>query len=235
MSESDSFISEVSEEVRRERLFAVVRRYGWLIVLAIVVVVGAAAANEWRKSRAEARAQAAGDALRAAYLTQDPVTRAGVLGAIADAASTSEPVIRIAHAGALRDAGDVDAAAAVLARVAEDGETGATYRALAALQRVMLLGSAMDASERAATLETLSADGAPFRPLALEQRALMRLDAGDTDAAIEDLRTAMTLPEAPEALRGRARQLIIAAGGALDAETLPGGAPEAPADAPIDG
>lgn len=235
MSESDSFISEVSEEVRRERLYAVLRRYGWLILLALVLIVGGAAANEWRKDRTEARAQAAGDALRAAYMTEDPAQRAEALDAIVDASASSEPVIKMARAGALRDAGDRGAAALVLASIAEDGETGATYRALASLQRVMLLGSEMDASERAATLETLSAENAPFRPLALEQRALMRLETAETEAALEDLRIAMTLPEAPEALRGRARQLIIAAGGSLDAEPLPGAAPEAAADAQTDG
>ena len=51
----------------------------------------------------------------------------------------------------------------------------------------MLLGASMDASERQATLELLVNPGAPFRPLALEQRALMHLDAGNKAAAIADL------------------------------------------------
>ena len=51
----------------------------------------------------------------------------------------------------------------------------------------MLLGAAMDASERQATLEGLVAPDAPFRALALEQRALMHLEAGDRPAAIADL------------------------------------------------
>ena len=64
-----------------------------------------------------------------------------------------------------------------------------------------------------------------FRPLALEQRALMHLDAGDKAAAIADLQAVLDEPTASEALRGRARQMIIAAGG-----TLP-----APAATPVDG
>ena len=104
-------------------------------------------------------------------------------------------------------------AAAILGEVAGDGSVGELYRALAALQRVMLLGPAMDACERQATLELLVADGAPFRPLALEQRALMHLEAGDKAAAIADLEAVLGEPAATEALRARARQLIIAAGG----------------------
>ena len=58
--ESDSFISEVSEEVRRDRLFAALRRYGWLIGGAVLLIVGGAAVNEWRKARQAPRAEAAG-------------------------------------------------------------------------------------------------------------------------------------------------------------------------------
>jgi hypothetical protein len=178
--DSDSFVSEVSEEVRRDRLFAALRRYGWLIAALVVLIVGGAAYYEWRKLSRQAAAQAAGDALRAAYAAPDAATRAGLL-----------------------------------AEVADDGSVPELYRALAALERVMLLGDAMAASERQATIETLAAPGAPFRPLALEQRALMHLDAGDREAAIADLEALLEEPGATEALRGRAQQLIVAAGGTL--------------------
>ena len=58
MHESDSFISEVSEEVRRDRLYAGLRRYGWLIAALVVLIVGGAAFNEWRKLSRQASAQA---------------------------------------------------------------------------------------------------------------------------------------------------------------------------------
>ena len=48
MSESDSFIQEVTEEVRRERLFRYLRRYGWIGVVAVVVI----AAFFWLLGRA---------------------------------------------------------------------------------------------------------------------------------------------------------------------------------------
>ena len=119
---------------------------------------------------------------------------------------------RLAEAGSLAEAGDTDGAAALLERGRRaTARSGQLYRSLASLQRVMLLGAAMDASERQATLELLAAAGAPFRPLALEQRALMHLEAGDKAAAIADLQAVLAEPGATEALRGRARQLIIAA------------------------
>jgi hypothetical protein len=232
--DSDSFISEVSEAVRRDRLTATLRRYRWLIAAAVLLIVGGAAFNEWHKLREARHAATAGDAMRAALDGDDAAARAAALAEFAAATPRAAVAARLAQAGSLRESGDAEAAAAVLAELAGDGDVPELYRALAALQRVMVLGPAMDASERQATLETLLAPGAPFRPLALEQRALMRLEAGDKPGAIADLEALLAEPGATEALQGRARQLIVAAGGSLPA--MPG-APEAAGEAavPADG
>ena len=185
--ESDSFISEVSEEVRRDRLFATLRRYRWLIAAVVLLLVGGAAFNAWWQARQRAAAAAAGDALAAALAEADAAERAEALGAFAAANPRASVLARLAQAGSLEAAGDRDGAARLLGEVAGDGAAAPTWRSLAALQRVMLLGAAMDASERQATLEGLVAPGAPFRALALEQRALMHLEAGDRPAAIADL------------------------------------------------
>ena len=215
MHNNDSFIDEVSEEVRRDKLFAGLRRYAWLITALVVLLVGGAAVNEWLKLHRASRAETAGEAFRAAYAEPDPATRAADLGDLAASNARAAVLAKLAEAGAKAEAGDAAGAAALLGEVAGDGGAGELYRSLAALQRVMLLGASMDASEREATLELLVNPGAPFRPLALEQRALMHLDAGDKPAAIADLEAVLAEPTASEALLGRARQLIIAAGGTL--------------------
>lgn len=217
MSQNDSFIDEVSEEVRRDRLYRALSRWGWLIAALIVLAVGGAAGWEWYKSKARGNAEQHGDALRAIALETDPGQRATAYAALAASAPSVAPVARLNQAGAEIAAGKPDAAAATLAALADDPATPELYRGLAALQRVMLLGPAMDPTERRATLETLAGEDAPFRPLALEQRALLSLETGDKTAAIADLSEILALPNAPEQLAGRARQLIVAAGG-----TLPG-------------
>ncbi len=57
MSNTDSFIEEVSEAVRRDRLYALMRRYSGLAVALVALIVGGAAYNEWRKAETLARAQ----------------------------------------------------------------------------------------------------------------------------------------------------------------------------------
>ena len=217
MSESDSFIHEVSEEVRKDRLMRFLRQWGWLIGAGILLVVGGAAYNEWSKHADAEAARRAGDALRAALVEQDPATRAGKLEALAEAEPSTATLARLAEAGALLETGDREGAAAVLAAIGEGGATAPLYRDLAALQRVMILGPDMDLTERQATIQTLAADGAPFRLMALEQRALLNLEADDTAAAIVDLETILADPATPEQLMARARQLVIAAGGGIEA------------------
>jgi hypothetical protein len=232
--ESDSFISEVSEAVRRDRLTSSLRRYGWLIGALVLLAVGGTAFNAWYRTHLASAAAVAGDGMRAALAEPDPAARAAALAAFAETTPDAAPSARLAQAGNLNAAGDTNGAAAVLADLADDGGVPELYRSLAALERVMLLGKAMPESERQATIEVLAAPDAPFRPLALEQRALMRLEAGDKAGAVSDLQALLTEPAATQAMQGRARQLIIAAGGELPlpptappAVAAPGG--EAPA------
>ncbi|WP_181164406.1 tetratricopeptide repeat protein [Amaricoccus solimangrovi] len=213
MSQSDSFFNEVDEEVRRDRLRRGLGRYGWLIGLVILGLVGGAAFVEWRKHAEQVAAEKAGDALRAASLESDPAKRAEALATVAGDEPRAAAVARLAEAGSQMEAGDTGAAAATLASLAEQGDTPELYRSLAALLRVMLLGDAMDPAERNATLETLSDGESPFQALALEQRALGRLAAGDREGAFADLGTILKLPQAPEQVSTRARQLLQAAGG----------------------
>lgn len=220
MSQSDSFFNEVSEEVRRESLRQGFNRYGWLILLLVILAVGSAIFIEWRKHSEAQSAQAAGDALRAAYLESDPAKRAEALAGVAASAPGAAAIARLAEAGSQIEAGDAQGAGATLAALASASDVPELYRSLAALLRVMALGDAMDATERDATLETLATGDSPFQPLALEQRALARLARGDKPGALADLDTILTLPQASEQLTNRARQLILAAGGDVPAAPL---------------
>ena len=88
MSNTESFIEEVNEEVRRDRLYGLLRRYGWIAVLAILLIVGGAAFSEYRKAQARAEAEALGDAMLAALTVDDSAGRAEALAGISAANPT---------------------------------------------------------------------------------------------------------------------------------------------------
>ncbi|WGH78172.1 hypothetical protein [Jannaschia ovalis] len=217
MSNPESFIDEVTEEVRRDRLYALLRRWGWVAILAVILLVGGAAWTEWQRSQSEARAQAFGDALLAALTEPEPAARMEALAAIAPADAPQQAVLTLLTAAAelagveTLDSPEAAAARARLVALAETPDLDSSYRQLA-LIKALLAGGTGEAAQDAILLEELAAPGAPYRPLALELQAIAALEAGDTATAITLLRLLTEDAEATEPLRRRARQLIVALG-----------------------
>lgn len=218
MSNPDSFIDEVTEEVRRDRLFAMFRKFGWIGVLIVVFIVGGAAVNEWRKSAADARAQAFGDAVLDALDLGGVEERRDALGAIA-ADGDQTAVLQLL----LASDPDTDRAATLTAleTLAADESQPQSYRDLATLRRVVVLGAEASVSERRAALDPIAAAGRPFRTLALEQLAYLLVEDGKPEDAVAALQALMQDQEAPAGLRSRAEQMIVALGGEVQPATAP--------------
>ena len=209
MSETDSFIDEVTDEVRRDRLFGLFRRYGWIGVVLVLVIVGGAAFNEWRKAGARAEAEAFGDAVLTAIQAPD---RAAAMSSV-DATGNRAAIRDLLLAAVSEDAGDRAAALSALEIVAADAALPALYRDLARLKWVILSGADLAPADRDAALQSLAAPGAPYRALALEQQAMADLAEGRTEAAIATLRALTQDAAASPGLQRRAAQLIVALGG----------------------
>jgi hypothetical protein len=217
VSNPDSFIDEVSEEVRRERLFVLLRRYGWIGILLVLVIVGGAAGYEWRQSRLAAQAQARGDALLAAQVEADAETRTAALARIAQEAPVAVvPALTLAAEQVA--AGDGTAAVATLDALAANGEVPEIYRDLAAFKSV-LSDADRTPEDRLLALEALSVPGAPFRMLALEQIALVQLGMGEREPALERLAAILEDAESSGDLRDRAASLMVALGETPDSVT----------------
>jgi hypothetical protein len=205
MSNTDSFIDEVNEELARDRMANMLRRYGWIGIAVAVLIVGGAAVNEVIKARQASAAQAQGDAVLAALAADDP-------------AAALQGLTLEANAKALQGllaASQADAAQAntILAGLAQDQAVDPLYRDLTNLKRSYLPAGTLDADERAAILAELAAPGGPFRALAMEQQALGLVAAGDTAAALDQLTQISEMQEASAAQKARARDMILALGG----------------------
>lgn len=215
MSNTDSFIDEVSEEVRRDRLFKVYKKYGWIFIVLVLGIVGGAAWNEYSKAKNLAAAEATGAAIQSAIETAD----AAVLNDIAASNSDAAVVARLQQAAIQAEAGERDAAIATLSALSTDANLAPAYRDLALLKLIILDGANMDAAELLSSLDSLAIPGAPYRMLAIEQRALHFVAQGDTEAALGELRLILDAAESTQGLLQRAQELTIALGGSLDAPT----------------
>lgn len=216
MANTDSFINEVTEEVRRDKLFALLRRWGWVAVLIVLLLVGGAAWNEWRKAQARAEAEARGDALLAALEARDPTAQAAALEALRGG-GPAEPVVALLAATQSAGTDGGVAAAEKLSALAADPATPQLYRDLATLKAAMMGAGEVAPDARIAALEPLSAPGGAFRALALEQIALAHVEAGRTDQALSIFTDLLGAADVSSAIQARAAQMILALGGSLDA------------------
>lgn len=214
MSNNESFIDEVTEEVRRDRLYGLLRRYGWIGIAAVVAIVGVAAWFEWQRARDTAAAQALGDAMLGALEAEDRVTALGAVSAAGDA-----EMLRLMLLAAEQEAvGDVAGARVSYEAVGGMAGLDPLYADLARLKALMLAGD-VGAEERMAGFEALSRPGAPYRMLALEQMALGQIAAGDAAAARETLSAIIENAAVSPGLRSRAEALVEALGAPADGAT----------------
>jgi hypothetical protein len=214
VSNTDSFIEEVTEEVQRDKLYGALRKYGWIGVVAVIGLVGGASYNEWSKAKAAAQAQANGDAISAALVeagSEDAAARAAALSSV-DVSGEAKIIAEMIRAGELHGAGQSAEALVVLAPLASDATLSPLYRDLAVLKTAMIGAGELTAEERISRLAEIAAPGAPYRLLAEEQIATAQVEMGDIEAAVGGLRAIAEDVEATEAMHRRALQMIVALG-----------------------
>ncbi len=205
MSETDSFIEEVTEEVQREKLFGYIKRYGWIVAVFILLLVGGTAFNEYRKSQAAKSAQDRGDRLMTALEIEDEAERNAALeslGSSSDAGivevllAANEPSQKTSES--LRD-------------LASDSDVPQRFRDLAQL-KLVALSPEMDLNERLTLLEPLAAPGATFQSVALEYLIAAYLEFGETDKAIELLTAQVENEFTSPAQAQRMTEILVALG-----------------------
>ena len=123
MSESDSFITEVTEEVRRDKLFKTFKKYWWVLALIVASIVGGTIYNEWSKAAKTNEARLTGDVMRAAYDALD----AGTFAELADEGTPASVVANFQLATVLAGQGDIPGAIAALGAVANNSDLSEIY------------------------------------------------------------------------------------------------------------
>lgn len=221
MSETDSFIDEVSDELRRDRMFRLWRRYGVFVIIGLVLIVVGAAVNEWWKNEERITAEKTGDQLVLALQETDAAKRAEALSAEAQVDAPSALPAAFGQAHALAEAGKTDEAASILENIYTATTTDPIYRDAARLRYLVLVGDTITAEERLALLDQMTGPDAPFRLLALEARAMVRIETDELARATEDLQAIIADPLVTEDLAARTFAVLRAIGGSLDGLDLP--------------
>lgn len=221
MSDSDGFIEEVTEELRRDQMLAKLKRYGWIAVLAVLLIVGGAAFSEYRKSQVRAQAQALGDAMLGALESDEAAERVTALQNVETSAPQAAAILAMLTASEQLAAEDLEGAVSNLNAVATNSEIPQIYREIAQFKALTLQAETMDASERKQGFEALSAGVGSLRLMAQEQLALISIQEGDTEGAIATYQAVLSDAQVTPDLQQRALQVIVALGGEPDLNGTP--------------
>ncbi|MAZ19119.1 MAG: hypothetical protein CL535_22700 [Ahrensia sp.] len=172
----DSFIREVEEELRSDRLKKVWNQFGAFIIgAAILIVVGTAAWRGW-EYYSERQASASGDRFLAALnLANEGKSDEALtaLQALEDDGYGAYPVLaRMRAATVLEEKGDAAGAVAAFDEVAADGSAPDAVRDMARIRAAYILVDTGTADQVAERAEPLSADTSPLRHAAREALGL---------------------------------------------------------------
>ena len=141
-NDGETFLREVDEELRKERVQTLVSRWGWAIVAAVVLAIAAIGGFIWWQDRQRVQAGEQGEALLKALDSLDAGNREAAAPVIDELAESDVRGYRaaalFARATAEAEAGNQAAAAATLGRIVDDEGFAEPYRHAALVRQTAL-------------------------------------------------------------------------------------------------
>ncbi|MGV1914840.1 tetratricopeptide repeat protein [Rhizobium sp. 22-785-1] len=217
--ENDSFIREVNEQIRSERLSNFWGRYGAVVIGAAILIVlasaGAGIYEYWSNSRASASGDQFANALKlASEGKNDEALKA--LSDLETAGHGSYPVLAKFRAATLfAQKGDTAGAVAAFTAIGNDTSAPQIFRDIAKVRAAWLLVDNGTYEQVSAQAEALSDDAQPLRNSAREALGLAAYKAGNFAQAKQWFELITGDAQAPRNVAQRAQIMLdnIAASG----------------------
>lgn len=217
---NDAFIREVDEEVRRDRLLNLWRRYGRLLLIGLgLVLIALAGFLYWREERARAAGQLGEQFMQA--LTQleggNATAAASTLDKLVAADQPGyQALARLAQAAVATRNGQTEQALKLYRAIAADQELAQPFRDLATLKALRLDYDTQSPAKLIEQLRPLAQAGNPWFGTAGEMLAIAYIRDGKPELAAPLLATIARDPNVPPSLRLRAGQMAGMLGAAPD-------------------
>jgi hypothetical protein len=220
---------EVDEDLRRDRIGELWKKYGLQVIAAFVAVVivaaGVVAWKAYRASTARAASLKYQEVMQAGENStpKAPEERLSALDAITSKLTPGYLVLaRFDRAAALIEASRPDEAIKVLDSIADDTSVDAALRDVAQIKAAFFRVEAVSFSEMKTKLAKLSAPDSAFRFSAAEILGYAAFRAGDLAAARTYYQSITSDLSAPSDIRQRADDMLNEVEQRLPATTTPG-------------
>jgi len=229
--DGETFLREVDDELRREQMNRFVKRYGWALIAAVVLVLAAIGGWIWWKERAAAAAEADGEALVAALESLEAGNRNVAAAQLNALAASDRPGYRaaalFARANSQTAAGNAPAAIATLRAIAANQEFDEAYRQAALIRQTQLEFDSLPPQQVVQRLRPLARPGGPWLGSAGEMLGVAYLKLHRPELAGQIFATVGRDESVPSSIRTRAIQMAGSLG--IDAIDAPAAAAAAPA------
>lgn len=210
--QTDHFMREVQEEMRKERLARIWDTYGVFIIAGAVLLILAVGGYKFAEYRSLSARQAAG-------LEFESAARLAAQGKAQEAHQAFEAMIknappgygalaRLRNAGAYAAEGKRDEAVAAYDAVSKDAAADPLLRDFATLQAAMLRIDAADWTEMQNRLKDLTNDNNAWRSPARELLGLAAMKAGNQDEARKAFEQILADTSVPPSTAERARVMM---------------------------
>lgn len=228
-NETDTFVQEVNEGLRQDRVLLFLRKYGpYLMAAAAALVLGLVGWVVWKDQRLQAargQSEAFMAALEQAEQSNLDAAKAEFERLREDGPRTYRVMSRMQHAAILQQQGDLEAALAEFEAAAE-AASDPLMRDTALLRAAYIAAETQDFTALQGRLQPLTTSDSRLSFLARELLAVEAWEAGDTGLARETFEALSLAFDAPETVQQRA-QLALAVLGPAPASASDG--PSAPA------
>jgi len=232
--DGETFLREVDDELRREQMAHFLKRYGWAIVLAAVLVLGAVGGWIWWQAHQAKAAEAEGDSLIAALDSLEAGNRSAAAPRLDALAASKRPGYRaaalFARANGQTAAGNAPAAIATLRTIAADQSLDESYRQAALIRQTQLEFDSLPPQQVVQRLGPLAQPGSPWLGTAGEMVGIAYLKMHRPDLAGPIFGRIGRDRNVPDSLRTRAVQMAGSLGiDASDEPAAPAGVAARPA------
>ena len=208
---ADSFVREVNENLQRDQMAERAKRYGGVVIGAVLLLLLAVAGYLYWQDRERKQAEAGTEQLTAAVqdigagkMEQAPATLDGLRQSDAEGVKA---IAALSRAALALQQGNRKLAATIYAETAADKTLAKPYRDLALVRGTSLDFDSIKPDEVIARLQPLAVAGEPFFGSAGEMIAMALIAKGQKPAAAQLFAKIAADEGVPDSLRARAVQI----------------------------
>ncbi len=220
--DSDTFVREVDEELRRDRVSSFMTRYGWYIIGGVVLVLAAIGGWIWWQHRQSVEAGQQSEKLIRVVDQIEKNNAKGAAAEIDELAASDRQGYRLAalfaRANAQISTNSIPAAIETLKSIASDGDAPQPYRDAALIRQTQLEMDNLPPDQLVQRMQPLAQPGNAFHGSAGEMLAVGLIRQQKLQEAGRVFEAVAKDKSVPETIRARAIQLASSLG--IDAVQL---------------